>query len=77
MKPIYRFIERCDAYAERRGISRSYMSRLLFDDGKVLDAIAKGTADITHRRLQRARATLGEFERALARTAEQSNRPAA
>ena len=66
MTTVADFVERCRAYQAQRGISGSYLSRLIFDDGKVLDALAGG-ADITIRRLARAEVLLGEFERALVR----------
>ncbi len=36
------FLQRCDAYAARRGISRARLSTILFNDGKRLDALASG-----------------------------------
>lgn len=66
MTTIASFLSRCDAYRLEREISGSYLSRLLFDDGKVLEALADG-ADVTVRRLTRAETLLGEFERALKR----------
>jgi hypothetical protein len=66
MTTIDAFLSRCRSYRSRRGISTSYLSRLLFDDGKVLDAL-DGGADVTTRRLSRAETLLGEFERALSR----------
>ena len=39
---ISAFLARCDALAQKRGISRSRLSTLLFNDGKKLDALADG-----------------------------------
>lgn len=66
---IQRFVARCDAYSASRRIKASYLSRLLFDDGKVIEALRAGS-DVTVRRLERAEILLGEFERALAKTGE-------
>lgn len=63
------FLMRCDDYRERRGIALSYLSRILFDDGKTLEALRSGHAGLTVRRLARAETILREFERALARSA--------
>lgn len=60
------FVQRCETYRARRGISRSYLSRLLFNDGKTLEGLRTGAADVTVRRLDRAATVLGELERALA-----------
>lgn len=76
MTTIADFVERCRAYQARRGISGSYLSRLLFDDGKVLDALASGS-DITIRRFARAEVLLGEFERALVKAPDDARAPAA
>ncbi|HQT53578.1 MAG TPA: hypothetical protein PKX06_08860 [Phenylobacterium sp.] len=65
MTTIQAFLIRCDGYRHGRGISQSYLSRLLFDDGKVIDGLRSSACDVTTRRLQRAEVLLGEFERAL------------
>jgi hypothetical protein len=65
MTTIDRFLVRCDAYRGRRGITTSYLSRILFDDGKTLDSLRAGTAGLTVKRLARASIVLGEFERAI------------
>lgn len=58
------FISRCDAYAARRGISRSRLSTLLFNDGKKLEAFIGGR-DIGIRKLAEYEDRLGELEKAL------------
>ena len=65
MTTIDRFVSRCADYRRARCISETYLSRLLFDDGKVIGSLRDG-ADITVRRLSRADIVLGELERALA-----------
>lgn len=67
MNTISRFVDRCEAYRASRRITLSYLSRLLFNDGKVIASLRDGSADVTTRRLLRAESLLGEFERALAK----------
>lgn len=64
MTTIESLLKRCDAYRARRGISDSYLSRLLFDDGKIIGALRRGS-DMTSRRLERAHAELARLESAL------------
>ncbi|USQ97273.1 hypothetical protein [Caulobacter sp. RL271] len=62
---IETFIQRCDAVASRRGISRSRVSTLIFNDGKKLDFLADGR-DIGVRTLAVAEEKLVELEKAAA-----------
>jgi hypothetical protein len=57
------FLGRCETYRLARGISRSYLSRLLFDDGKILGRLTDRGADISVRRLANAEDKLSGFER--------------
>jgi hypothetical protein len=59
---IQTFLDRCDAYAERRGISRARLSTLLFNDGKKLDALAGGR-DVGVLTLERVTRVLAQMER--------------
>lgn len=59
MNPISDFLARCDAVAQRRGIRRSTLSTLLFNDGKRLDQLASGSSDVGVKRLAEAEAELG------------------
>lgn len=61
---IRAFLKRCDAYADRRGISRARLSTLLFNDGKKLSLLEEGR-DIGVRTLERAEEALSELEQAL------------
>ncbi len=58
------FLSRCDAYAQRRGISRARLSTLLFNDGKKLDLLEAGR-DLGVLTLERATESLITMERAL------------
>lgn len=59
---IFTFVARCDAYAARRGWKRSTLSTALFKDGKRLDRLAGGAADIGFRRFAEARQALAAME---------------
>lgn len=63
------FLQRCDAYAARRGISRSRLSTLLFNDGKRLDALAAGS-DVGVLTLERVEGLLSDMEAKLPEAAE-------
>lgn len=63
------FIKRCDAVAERRGISRARVSTLIFNEGKKLDLLADGR-DIGVRTLAAAEEKLAELENALPEVAQ-------
>ncbi|MDZ4321123.1 MAG: hypothetical protein U1A07_20175 [Phenylobacterium sp.] len=41
MTTLKSFLDRCERYRERRDIAESYLSRLLFNDGKVVGALRK------------------------------------
>lgn len=58
---IQTFLDRCDAYAERRGVSRARLSTLLFNDGKKLDALAGGR-DVGVLTLERVTRVLTQME---------------
>lgn len=58
------FIKRCDALAERRGISRARVSTLVFNDGKKLDHLAGGR-DIGVRTLANAEEKLAKLEKSV------------
>lgn len=57
------FLQRADAFAAERGIGRARASTIIFNDGKLLDAMHSRTAGITVDRLKRAAARLGQLER--------------
>ena len=56
------FIERCNAVAAARDITRSTLSTKLFNDGKRLDEIASGASDVGIGRLARAERALATLE---------------
>lgn len=62
MDDISEFVARCDALAKRRGWKRSTLSTTLFRDGKRLDKLALGYADMGVRRFAKARAELTVLE---------------
>jgi hypothetical protein len=62
MDPIADFVSRCDAFALRRGWSRSTLSTLLLKDGKRLEQLASGQSDIGARRLEQAKRDLAALE---------------
>lgn len=57
------FIERCDAYRAKRGVSRVWLSKRLLADTYRLDKLARGEVDIGVQRLERAAEDLAELER--------------
>lgn len=61
MTTLNDFLQRCEGYRKRRRISPSYLSRLLFNDGKVIGALNRG-GNITLARLARADAELQRLE---------------
>lgn len=76
MTTLKTFLDRCDRYRGQRGISESYLSRLLFNDGKVVGAL-RGGGNITLSRLDRAQAELLRLERELPlRGAERASKAA-
>lgn len=76
MTTLKSFLDRCDRYRERRDITESYLSRLLFNDGKVVGALRRG-GNITLLRLDRAKVELQRLERELAARDEERARKAA
>lgn len=58
---IEAFLQRCDSYCARRGISRARLSTLIFNDGKKLRLLDEGK-DIGVQTLQRASITLAALE---------------
>lgn len=61
MSQLQAFLDRCDAYAAKRGWRRSTLSTHLFNDGSRLEQIAAGK-DVGVRRLERATADLTALE---------------
>lgn len=61
MTRVELFIARCDAAAERLGITRSALSSRLLADSRRLDLIAAGK-DIGVRRMERAEGDLAAME---------------
>lgn len=57
------FIQRCDAYANRAGISRVTVSKKLFGQTRKLDQLAKGEVDVGVARLREADQVLKTLER--------------
>jgi hypothetical protein len=61
---IQPFLERCDRYCERKGMSRARLSTIIIGSGMGLSRLHDGK-DITTRVLERATQRLAELERAL------------
>ncbi len=58
------FLDRVDAARGLLGHSDSYLSRLIFDDGKVVGRLRAGSGSVTIARLERADLALGELLKA-------------
>jgi len=58
MTTIAAFIDRIDMALPALGHSESYLSRLIFDDGKVIGRLRAGTSGVTVARLEKASAAL-------------------
>lgn len=61
---ITQFIERCDRFCEKAGVSRTWLSKRLLHDTYRLELLAAGSVDIGVKRLSRAVADLEELEAA-------------
>jgi hypothetical protein len=70
MTTIADFIAEADRARAKLGHSESYLSRLVFDDGKVLGRLRSGAASVTVARLDKARSTLGKLLTAAAQKRE-------
>lgn len=55
------FIAQVDAALAVLGHSESYLSRLVFDDGKVIGRLRAGVSGVTVARLERARSSLAQL----------------
>lgn len=61
---IPEFIKRCDAYCERFSVTRTWLSKKLFQDTYRLDDLACGKSDVGVKRLERAVRELSSLEHA-------------
>jgi hypothetical protein len=59
---ITQFIERCDQYCRRAGVTRVWLSKRLLADTYRLDHLAAGKVDIGVKRLARAAADLAALD---------------
>lgn len=59
------FIARCDRYCEAAEVSRTWLSKRLFNDTYRLRDLADGASDVGVRRLEQAEGVLGGLEAAL------------
>lgn len=56
------FIDRCAAFEARTGRSRTWLSKVLFEDTYRIRNLANGSSDVGVRRLERALAALADLE---------------
>jgi hypothetical protein len=56
------FIERCDRYSDLHKVSRTWLSKKLFNDTYAIEHVATGQRDMGVKRLQRATADLAKLE---------------
>jgi len=58
------FIQRCDAFRAKRGVTRVWLSKRLLGDTYRLEKLASGEVDIGVKRLERAMNDLAALEAA-------------